>query len=95
MDSNWIPRHSPQGGPTWPDAGRFWRIIQDHRVSIFYTAPTALRALMKLAPKTAWKIGPDGRETETPLEDIVPGDRLRVRLYSNRRSRARTTRQHA
>ncbi|MEN9705996.1 MAG: acetate--CoA ligase [Pseudomonadota bacterium] len=37
-----------EGGPTWPDAGRFWRIIQDHRVSIFYTAPTALRALMKL-----------------------------------------------
>jgi acetyl-CoA synthetase len=37
-----------EGGPTYPDAGRFWRIIQDHRVSIFYTAPTALRALMKL-----------------------------------------------
>jgi acetyl-CoA synthetase len=37
-----------EGGPTWPDAGRFWRIIQTHKVSIFYTAPTALRALMKL-----------------------------------------------
>ena len=37
-----------EGGPMWPDAGRFWRIIQNHRVSIFYTAPTALRALMKL-----------------------------------------------
>ncbi len=37
-----------EGGPTWPDAGRFWRIIEDHKVSIFYTAPTALRALMKL-----------------------------------------------
>ncbi|MEY4762289.1 MAG: acetate--CoA ligase [Pseudomonadota bacterium] len=37
-----------EGGPTWPDAGRFWRIIQQHKVSIFYTAPTALRALMKL-----------------------------------------------
>jgi acetyl-CoA synthetase len=37
-----------EGGPMWPDAGRFWRIIQNHGVSIFYTAPTALRALMKL-----------------------------------------------
>lgn len=39
----------------------------------------ALRALMRLAPKTAWRIGSDGNETETPLEAIVPGDRLRVR----------------
>jgi acetyl-CoA synthetase len=37
-----------EGAPTFPDAGRFWRIIQDHKVSIFYTAPTAIRALMKL-----------------------------------------------
>jgi acetyl-CoA synthetase len=37
-----------EGGPMYPDAGRFWRIIQQHRVTIFYTAPTALRALMKL-----------------------------------------------
>ena len=37
-----------EGAPTFPDAGRFWKIIQDHRVSIFYTAPTAIRALMKL-----------------------------------------------
>jgi Cu+-exporting ATPase len=39
----------------------------------------ALRALMRLAPKTAWRIGPDGRETETSLDAIVPGDKLRVR----------------
>jgi Cu+-exporting ATPase len=39
----------------------------------------ALRALMKLAPKTAYRIGPDGTEIETPLENIVVGDRLRVR----------------
>jgi len=31
-----------------PDAGRFWKIIQDHKVTIFYTAPTAIRALMRL-----------------------------------------------
>ncbi|MDQ7001840.1 MAG: AMP-binding protein, partial [Ghiorsea sp.] len=33
--------------PTFPDAGRFWNICQDHQVSIFYTAPTAIRALNK------------------------------------------------
>ena len=37
-----------EGGPMTPDGGRFWRICQAHAVSIFYTAPTALRALMKL-----------------------------------------------
>jgi acetyl-CoA synthetase len=37
-----------EGAPTWPDAGRFWKICQTHRVSIFYTAPTAIRALMRL-----------------------------------------------
>ena len=37
-----------EGSPTTPDAGRFWKICQDHGVSIFYTAPTAIRALMKL-----------------------------------------------
>jgi acetyl-CoA synthetase len=37
-----------EGAPTFPDAGRFWKNIQDHKVSIFYTAPTAIRALMKL-----------------------------------------------
>ncbi len=36
-----------EGAPTVPDAGRFWKICQDHRVTIFYTAPTAIRALMK------------------------------------------------
>ena len=37
-----------EGAPTVPDGGRFWKICQDHRVTIFYTAPTAIRALMKL-----------------------------------------------
>ncbi len=35
-----------EGIPTWPDAGRFWQIVDKHKVNIFYTAPTALRALM-------------------------------------------------
>ena len=36
-----------EGAPTIPDPGRFWKICQDHGVTIFYTAPTAIRALMK------------------------------------------------
>ena len=37
-----------EGAPTFPDGGRFWRICAQHGVSVFYTAPTAIRALMKL-----------------------------------------------
>ncbi|MDO8413757.1 MAG: acetate--CoA ligase [Gallionellaceae bacterium] len=37
-----------EGVPTWPDAGRFWKMIQAHKVSTFYTAPTAIRSLIKL-----------------------------------------------
>ena len=36
-----------EGVPTYPDAGRFWKMIQDHHVTIFYTAPTAIRSLIK------------------------------------------------
>ena len=36
-----------EGAPTFPDVGRFWDICQKHAVTIFYTAPTAIRALMK------------------------------------------------
>ncbi|MCI0733008.1 MAG: acetate--CoA ligase [Methylococcaceae bacterium] len=35
-----------EGIPTFPDAGRFWQVIDKHRVNIFYTAPTVIRALM-------------------------------------------------
>jgi acetyl-CoA synthetase len=60
-DAGWITRHSYifygplangattlmfEGVPTYPDAGRFWQIIDKHQVNIFYTAPTAIRALM-------------------------------------------------
>ena len=34
-----------EGVPTYPDASRFWRVVDKHKVNIFYTAPTALRAL--------------------------------------------------
>ncbi|MHB9103315.1 MAG: acetate--CoA ligase, partial [Sulfuricella sp.] len=37
-----------EGVPTYPDAGRFWKMIQEHKVSTFYTAPTAIRSLIKL-----------------------------------------------
>jgi acetyl-CoA synthetase len=36
-----------EGVPNYPDFGRFWQIVEKHKVNIFYTAPTALRALMK------------------------------------------------
>ena len=36
-----------EGIPTYPDAGRFWKMIADHRVTVFYTAPTAIRSLIK------------------------------------------------
>ncbi|MGX0977591.1 acetyl-CoA synthetase [Roseovarius sp. MBR-51] len=35
-----------EGVPTWPDAGRFWQVCERHKVTQFYTAPTAIRALM-------------------------------------------------
>ena len=38
-----------EGVPTYPDAGRFWEMIQRHKVTIFYTAPTAIRSLIKTA----------------------------------------------
>jgi acetyl-CoA synthetase len=36
-----------EGVPSWPDSGRFWQVVDKHRVNIFYTAPTAIRALMR------------------------------------------------
>ena len=41
-----------EGVPTYPDASRFWKMIQDHKVSIFYTAPTAIRSLIKASEAT-------------------------------------------
>ncbi len=40
-----------EGVPTYPDASRFWQAIDKHNVNIFYTAPTAIRALMKEGDK--------------------------------------------
>ena len=41
-----------EGIPTYPNAGRFWQLIEKHKVSIFYTAPTAIRSLIKAAETT-------------------------------------------
>ena len=38
-----------EGVPTFPDAGRFWQMIEQHQVTVFYTAPTAIRSLIKAA----------------------------------------------
>jgi acetyl-CoA synthetase len=36
-----------EGIPNWPDSSRFWQVVDKHKVNIFYTAPTAIRALMR------------------------------------------------
>ncbi|MEX2574858.1 MAG: acetate--CoA ligase, partial [Balneolaceae bacterium] len=61
-DAGWITGHSYiiygplfngatgiifEGTPTYPDAGRFWEVVEKYKVTHFYTAPTAIRALMK------------------------------------------------
>ncbi len=40
-----------EGGPTWPEPDRFWKIVEKYQVTIFYTAPTAIRAFMRLGEK--------------------------------------------
>ena len=47
-----------EGVPTFPNAGRFWQMIERHKCSIFYTAPTAIRSLIKLAEADA-SVHPD------------------------------------
>ncbi len=42
-----------EGVPTYPNAGRFWQMIERHKVSIFYTAPTAIRSLIKASEADA------------------------------------------
>ena len=90
-----------EGGPTYPDAGRFWRIIERHRVSIFYTAPTAIRALMKFGddvPKQydLSSVSPSTRKrgcgiavlsAVTVAPSSIPGGRPRPAPSSSRRYR--------
>ncbi len=44
-----------EGVPTYPDAGRFWAVCEKHKVNQFYTAPTAIRALMAFGPEPVHK----------------------------------------
>lgn len=44
-----------EGVPTYPDAGRFWQVCDKHKVNIFYTAPTAIRALERLGNEPVLK----------------------------------------
>ena len=60
-----------EGVPVYPDAGRFWQIVDKHNVNIFYTAPTALRALMaqgddwvKRSNRSSLRIPGDSRRTD-------------------------------
>jgi acetyl-CoA synthetase len=46
--SNGVTQVMFEGVPTWPEPDRFWEIVDKYKVSIFYTAPTAIRALMRL-----------------------------------------------
>jgi acetyl-CoA synthetase len=44
-----------EGAPDWPARDRFWDLVEQYRVSVFYTAPTAIRAFMKWGPEHAAK----------------------------------------
>jgi acetyl-CoA synthetase len=53
-----------EGVPTYPNAGRFWEMIAKHKVTIFYTAPTAIRSLIK-ASETDAKVHPKSYDLST------------------------------
>jgi acetyl-CoA synthetase len=61
-----------EGVPTYPDAGRAWRIAQDLDVNIFHTAPTAIRALRKIGPDEPAKYKYEFKHMTTVGEPIEP-----------------------
>jgi acetyl-CoA synthetase len=61
-----------EGVPTYPDAGRSWRIAQELDVNIFHTAPTAIRALRKLGPDEPEKYDYNFKHMTTVGEPIEP-----------------------
>jgi len=61
-----------EGVPTYPDAGRSWRIAQDLDVNIFHTAPTAIRALRKIGPDEPQKYNYNFKHMTTVGEPIEP-----------------------
>ena len=54
-----------EGVPMWPDAGRFWKMIDVHKISVFYTAPTAIRSLIK-----ASEVGPTTHPRNYQLDSL-------------------------
>jgi acetyl-CoA synthetase len=46
-----------EGVPTYPDGSRFWEVVDKHKVQIFYTAPTAIRSLMRMGDEPVKKTG--------------------------------------
>jgi acetyl-CoA synthetase len=61
-----------EGVPTFPDAGRAWKIAQDLNVNIFHTAPTTIRALRKLGPEEPAKYNFNFKHMTTVGEPIEP-----------------------
>ncbi len=61
-----------EGVPTYPDAGRSWRIAQDLDINIFHTAPTAIRALRKIGPDEPAKYNYHFKHMTTVGEPIEP-----------------------
>ncbi len=61
-----------EGVPTYPDAGRSWRIAQELDINIFHTAPTAIRALRKLGPEEPAKYNYNFKHMTTVGEPIEP-----------------------
>jgi len=61
-----------EGVPTFPDAGRAWKIAQDLNVNIFHTAPTTIRALRKLGPEEPAKYNYNFKHMTTVGEPIEP-----------------------
>ena len=79
-----------EGVPTYPDAGRAWKMVQDHKISQFYTAPTAIRVLHKMGEDEPTKydlsslkvLGTVGEPIDPPAwiwyHDIVGGGRCAI-----------------
>jgi acetyl-CoA synthetase len=77
-----------EGVPNYPDASRFWQVIDKHKVNIFYTAPTAIRALMGAGDQFVTKTSRASLKLlGTVGEPINPGRWRQTRPSPRRRSR--------
>ena len=91
-----------EGAPTFPDAGRFWQICEALGVTIFYTAPTAIRALMKLGDEIPARYdlsqpaaaGHGRRADQSRSVDVVPRAHRRRALPDRRYVVADRNRRH-